>query len=602
MPRAQQNPTFHLTFSASPLFVCEKTKNISFKFLDYIDPTPVLLKVFERLLLHTTIYLFSSGMERTGMLFNGSQNLFLNADEWPEYGLYLPLVPNEIRLLEIEGGDQPICRIRHSSLNEIPDYHALSYHWGAPVRSSALKPIELNGLRVLIRPNIHSFLCNLIYHFQKLTVWLDILCINQKDAQERNEQVSLMGNIFSSATGVYVWLGDPTSDTDYAFDFINCKSNIYFDTCILTQCFEQIMLRPYWTRMWVIQEFSLAKSISVMCGTKCASWDQLQKTLDSGLAGSHEDNRNHNSVLGHDRLKKFNAMRSFGFNKDKTLIELMMELSSARCTISHDKAYGLRNLATDGHKLAIHYEKSTADLFLRIMSLYPQKLDINGKSPYQPVSSKISSKSTIMDDSLTYVSNLWQFIKFSERELLEVLERRNKDDFFLRARKLGRVESVRHGQEIAKHRNDNLISLEQFTAQLEVRSAFYGVDFLLHESTNVEAGDVVFGFDLVLLRRFLFIFKDGGTRPIDMAISPAHAIPRLYWLHSHATSHSVQLLRRICISGMEICSKEVYKTENSEIVHFLHIDRLIFFFLWAFITKQSIGLISNIDCHSESIN
>jgi hypothetical protein len=45
-------------------------------------------------------------------------------------------------------------------------------------------------------------------------LWIDAICINQEDLQERTNQVKMMGDIFENAFQVLVWLGEEEVDTD----------------------------------------------------------------------------------------------------------------------------------------------------------------------------------------------------------------------------------------------------------------------------------------------------------------------------------------------------------------------------------------------------
>ena len=131
----------------------------------------------------------------------------VNADQWPSFDSYEPLRTDtrEVRLLTLtldKGSNQVAGALNHSRLATRPSYFALSYYWGAPPPVCDLRSIRVNDCEVLLRPTIHAFSLPLCIHFGEVTVWLDVLCINQKDVEERNRQVSLMSDIFQAARGV----------------------------------------------------------------------------------------------------------------------------------------------------------------------------------------------------------------------------------------------------------------------------------------------------------------------------------------------------------------------------------------------------------------
>ena len=115
----------------------------------------------------------------------------------------------EIRLLRVLPGEfnsQIRCDLFKSSLVKPPRYKALSYVWGD---SSNRRKIVVNGNDVSVTANLELALRRLRAHADgtPLTLWVDALCINQNNLDERGEQVALMGSIYSSCSEVCIWLG-----------------------------------------------------------------------------------------------------------------------------------------------------------------------------------------------------------------------------------------------------------------------------------------------------------------------------------------------------------------------------------------------------------
>ncbi|OAK97272.1 hypothetical protein IQ06DRAFT_296450 [Phaeosphaeriaceae sp. SRC1lsM3a] len=122
--------------------------------------------------------------------------------------------PNTTRVLELlptsysEGADIISCRLRVIPLNSPPTYRAISYMWGDP---SVTQPILVDGKSIAVRSNLWSFLGQMQDESCTDALWIRALCINQRDIAERSQQVSLMGQIYSKAAVVHVWLG-PEND------------------------------------------------------------------------------------------------------------------------------------------------------------------------------------------------------------------------------------------------------------------------------------------------------------------------------------------------------------------------------------------------------
>ncbi|KAF5635976.1 heterokaryon incompatibility protein [Fusarium sp. NRRL 52700] len=103
--------------------------------------------------------------------------------------------------------------LRHGYIGD-GTYSALPYVWGD---ASEQKYILVN--RVLFRRNLHQALTQLRSNGVVEWLWIDSLCIQQKNLDEKSYQVGLMGTIFGNAVRVYSWLGEGTPSTDIAMDF-----------------------------------------------------------------------------------------------------------------------------------------------------------------------------------------------------------------------------------------------------------------------------------------------------------------------------------------------------------------------------------------------
>ena len=130
----------------------------------------------------------------------------------------------DIRLLIVLSGPsgKPLrCRFRHVSLNRLPfPYEAISYYWGDQVLDHLIYHVDEMTKTVStlhVTKNLHDAVCNLRGNDNKAcAVWIDGVCINQDDVDERNAQVRLMRHIYESATCVHIWLGEPADDSAVA--------------------------------------------------------------------------------------------------------------------------------------------------------------------------------------------------------------------------------------------------------------------------------------------------------------------------------------------------------------------------------------------------
>lgn len=93
-------------------------------------------------------------------------------------------------------------------------YEALSYVWGDWDNTQS---IAINNRNIPITANLHEALLSLRDASLERVIWIDALCINQKDLDERRQQIGLMAEIYSKASCVIVWLGGQSLDSNQVF-------------------------------------------------------------------------------------------------------------------------------------------------------------------------------------------------------------------------------------------------------------------------------------------------------------------------------------------------------------------------------------------------
>ncbi|KAK1252839.1 hypothetical protein MKX08_004026 [Trichoderma sp. CBMAI-0020] len=193
--------------------------------------------------------------------------------------------PDHIRLVSLQPGnnDPIICELVIAKLYSNISYEALSYTWGDPDDRQGIfiksheheRPKEF-----LVTSNCVSALRRLRYQDRPRMLWIDTLSIDQSNLAERNHQVSLMAAIYSSAANVAIYLGEASQDSDLAIDFIiecdrpssDTNSLSYPKSAELVQALSSFFYRPWFTRVWVIQEVVLPAAGIVYCGDKTLSW------------------------------------------------------------------------------------------------------------------------------------------------------------------------------------------------------------------------------------------------------------------------------------------------------------------------------------------
>jgi hypothetical protein len=174
----------------------------------------------------------------------------------------------EFRILDLHPGlfgGKISCSIRKSSLESKPQYEALSYTWGNPRH---LKWISLNEFDHPITASLELALQYLRNQNSVRRLWVDAICINQTDSEERSHQVEQMRAIYQSASTVLVWLGPHRDDSEIALKVIEELAqpllhktlgqiipNGYLDLSAI-EPIRRLLYRQYWRRVWILQEVS----------------------------------------------------------------------------------------------------------------------------------------------------------------------------------------------------------------------------------------------------------------------------------------------------------------------------------------------------------
>jgi hypothetical protein len=173
---------------------------------------------------------------------------------------FLPPDGDNIRLLRLlpnKDEAAPLhCELRNYSLQKLGPqthlYEALSYVWGNPRETL---PIYVDTNQFLVTVNLHAALSSLRDHSFERIIWVDAVCINQRNLEERIQQVQIMAKIYSKAHRVIVWLGKEAVDTKGALENIGLAANEELTERskkeINKQAILNLLQRPWFQRIWV---------------------------------------------------------------------------------------------------------------------------------------------------------------------------------------------------------------------------------------------------------------------------------------------------------------------------------------------------------------
>ncbi|KAH8597707.1 heterokaryon incompatibility protein-domain-containing protein [Bisporella sp. PMI_857] len=313
----------------------------------------------------------------------GKQNHRGKQDVSPYYELERP--KNEIRILSLQPGqgvDEIHCTLGTYQLDDCPDFEALSYTWGDRTQ---VEPIFVNGSRLMVTHNLHAALRHLRHIDSCRVLWIDTVCINQADLDERSHQVFLMNRVYSAAKQVLVWLGEARGSSDIAMKRL--KQLAAGQQLARTEeglsrlrdlIYDSLIDRDWWGRLWIVQEVVLAKSDPIMiCGSSCLPWEIFMSGCQAGDLGKiYESDDQHRRRRVVQSLWLFSLRQEYRCRMDPLnsteaaidLGSLLLYTQDFQVTDPHDKVYGCLGLASMEEREAIRpdYQKPTQLVYLEI--------------------------------------------------------------------------------------------------------------------------------------------------------------------------------------------------------------------------------------------
>ncbi|KAF7864071.1 hypothetical protein EAF04_007036 [Stromatinia cepivora] len=338
----------------------------------------------------------------------------------------LSLLPNrdETAPLQCELHEYPLQK----SCKETHLYEALSYTWGG--FDDPPQCISIDGHFLPVTSNLYAALLRLRNCTFNRIIWVDAICINQEDEQEKSRQIQMMARIYGQANRVIVYLGKAADDSDLALESIRIAANDEEEKSIIQsyeepyfphfdyndtdfECIEigtddeeeqpinpliikkgeepdlgcaaddsdldfesvqittdnedekpinpviikmdekpilELLKRPWFQRIWVLQEVGLARSILILCGF--AEIDGFTFCLGISKLGHFFENSSHlrsliRATIYMIRGSIFRPKHTLSPLGDLSLGELIDMYHAHKATIRHDKVYALLGMSSD---------------------------------------------------------------------------------------------------------------------------------------------------------------------------------------------------------------------------------------------------------------
>lgn len=268
-------------------------------------------------------------------------------------------------------------------------YRTLSYVWG-PESQPTHTILTPDGI-VTVKASLNEALLSLRQKSSRMHLWIDAICIDQKNTEEKIHQIRLLPRIYQNASCTVAFLGADkrSNDAITALMQINAKSVCGLDMKgwpkdlphpplswegssipgAESQVWADVVAffrRPWFRRAWIVQEAVAAPTVTMVCGGLAFDWNDIfeaMKIVDDDLEMSAADQRSWGPfiTLGFHRESEAQQIRY-------PLAQLLESYRHVHSGWARDRFFALLGLASDGDnpEYAPDYDTSFENIVVRI--------------------------------------------------------------------------------------------------------------------------------------------------------------------------------------------------------------------------------------------
>ena len=283
------------------------------------------------------------------------------------------------------------CELKSVSLQDTPivHFHAVSYCWGTSKKRAR---VVIDGQDVTI-PQVAAVAIRNLGKVSFHPLWIDAVCIDQNNLQEKSRQVGMMKDVFSKAASVLIWLGPAQRSTANAIASIerihkqcleatdgleDLQAHFYgtdgspgfkYSNAPLPACdwsaLQEFYSAPWFGRLWVIQEIGLAKNSAVYVGS--LSVDAEKVVLAARWMVHRKYARYYKGLESPGIESASNMYRPAG----RPLYNQLRRTHRAGCREAQDRVYGLLGLLREEVAAAIvtNYTRPLVDVYAQVIRL-----------------------------------------------------------------------------------------------------------------------------------------------------------------------------------------------------------------------------------------
>jgi len=261
----------------------------------------------------------------------------------------------QFRLLRIHPGQKSQivkCDLYIAVLKRRMGFEALSYVWGDPEPTT---DILINKARFPVRANLRAAFRRLRRSDEDRILWVDAICINQTDDEEKGHQVNLMSRIYTFATTVIAWLGDvPPPHEPSCVELFNRirkqkdkilkpRGRVYSEDYI--ECTEKLMTSSWFSRVWIIQESVLSRDLRMMLGPADASFQDVCDIADNLIRMLEKQGINVSNEYW--RIEDMRKKKSYPSGRGVNFLNALIHAWNFQATDRRDLVYALLGTVND---------------------------------------------------------------------------------------------------------------------------------------------------------------------------------------------------------------------------------------------------------------
>lgn len=325
----------------------------------------------------------------------------LDHQEWLNFlrYRYKNLQHNHFRLLRIYPGaenDQLQGLVFTWPLNKRINYNALSYVWGE--ESQLTRTLFTAEGRIKVPQSTHEALKKVRHEEDAITVWIDYICINQKDPREKARQIQLLPKIFQNA-GSTIALVALDNESDEAVTVLRQIHTQHSskpegqswpkDVPRLPSSWRERLVplngdpiweqlvaffnRPWFRRAWIVQEVIVSQKVELVCGEKLVPWTVIEQAMR--IINDNVDPITINRAVW-DPFQQLANHRAWELKQYRwCLFQLLESYRHVQSTLMRDRFFALIGLASDANipEFEPDYRGRLEDIICRFAKVFVEQ-------------------------------------------------------------------------------------------------------------------------------------------------------------------------------------------------------------------------------------